>query len=289
MRACGSRRGERVGGHGSRAAGAAREDAPAGGPGPGRAAPRGSNRRPPASRRADERCGPARRRASAAGADQGSAHPLLFKESRKNRHHPLPPARHRLRPRTRRLAQVSRSIARSWSSPQPRLVPSRGVGPVRRDDDSRRLLSGGDAPDDMNRSIRSIRSIPLQGQTAAPFRIVRIVLNHEGPSRLRRRHRETRTASAANVSSLPPTKRPLQRLPSPDDHARTVTDSTTSGIVRVGEAAMACRCRRSGPPHPCRTSPSTRRYASCPTAGHSSGTPRARSRGRQPEPLPAGI
>ena len=27
---------------------------------------------------------------------------------------------------------------------------------------------------------RSIRSIPLQRETAAPFRIVRIVLNHEG-------------------------------------------------------------------------------------------------------------
>ncbi len=27
---------------------------------------------------------------------------------------------------------------------------------------------------------RSIGSIPLQGETAAPFRIVRIVLNHEG-------------------------------------------------------------------------------------------------------------
>ena len=26
----------------------------------------------------------------------------------------------------------------------------------------------------------SIRSIPLQGETAAPFRIVRIVLDHEG-------------------------------------------------------------------------------------------------------------
>ncbi len=39
-------------------------------------------------------------------------------------------------------------------------------------------LSGGNTPDYMNRSIRSIA---LQDETAAPFRIVRTVLDHESP------------------------------------------------------------------------------------------------------------
>ena len=76
-----------------------------------------------------------------------------------------------------RIGDADIRIAHSWSSPEPRLVATRGVGPVCRDDNGRRLLSGGNAPDYMNRSIRSI---PLQRETAAAFRIVRIVLDHEG-------------------------------------------------------------------------------------------------------------
>lgn len=92
-------------------------------------------------------------------------------------HHQLSRVRRPLRPRTHRPARVSTSIGHSWSSPHPRLVPPCGIGPVRRDHNGRRLLPGRNTPDYMNRSIRSI---PLQDETAAPLRIVWIVLDHEG-------------------------------------------------------------------------------------------------------------
>ena len=140
--------------------------------------------------------------------------------------HPLPRARHRLRPRTPRLARVSRSIGHSWSSPHPRLVPPRGVRPVRRDDNGRRLLPGRNTPDYMNRSIGSI---PLQGETAAPLRIVR---DHDGRRNPRRRHREP-------VLRPPPTPRVHEARLVP----RRVRPASGSGRGRYSHGAVQVTMR----------------------------------------------